>query len=160
MTELSVRIAEIITPSLESLGYEVVRVSFSGSKYPTLQIMAERNDGTGMKVEDCEAVSKTVSALLDVEDPIKSAYNLEVSSPGIDRPLTRLKDFERWAGHRAKVELRMPMEDRRRFAGSILGVADDKVKIEVEGKVFELPFAGIEKAKLELTEALIKSVQQ
>jgi len=159
VTELSARIAEIITPSVEALGYDVVRVLFSGSKYPVLQVMAEHKETGKMGVEDCEKVSRVISAVLDVEDPIKTKYSLEVSSPGLDRPLIRLSDYERWAGHKAKVELKMPIEGRRRFSGIVRGAHSDRIRLEVDGKVEELPFADIEKAKLELTDELIKSVQ-
>jgi|SRR4051794_35417773 len=149
------RIEEIITPSVSAMGYEIVRVQVSGSQQPILQIMAERADGAAMTVEDCADISRSVSALLDVEDPIASAYTLEVSSPGIDRPLTRLKDFERFAGFEARVETRVALEGRKRFRGILRGVADGAVQIETEQGLAALPFDGIQRAKLVLTDALI-----
>ena len=138
------------------MGYEVVRVQLSGGRRPVLQVMAERTDGAPMTVDDCADISRTVSALLDVEDPIAGAYHLEVSSPGIDRPLTRLKDFERFAGHEARIETRALIDGRRRFKGVLRGVAGEVVRMETEdGAVTELPFAGILRAKLVLTDALI-----
>ncbi len=110
------RIAEIITPVIEDLGYELVRVRLMTGKESTLQIMAQRPDGS-IEVDDCAAISTAVSAILDVEDPIVDAYTLEVSSPGIDRPLTRLKDFDRWIGFEAKIETEELIDGRRRFKG-------------------------------------------
>jgi len=159
--DVTQRVTELIEPSVEALGYEIVRVAVKGGKYAILQIMADRKDGAPMRVEDCEAISQTVSALMDVEDPIKSAYNLEVSSPGIDRPLTRLSDFERWAGHEAKVDLKAPLNGRRRWAGVLRGANGDQIRLELEdGTVHELPFPEVQNAKLVLTDALIKLAQQ
>jgi ribosome maturation factor RimP len=125
-----------------------------------VQIMAERKDGVGMSVEDCEAISRVLSAKLDVEDPLPNAYTLEISSPGIDRPLTRLRDFARFAGHLAKVETRTPQAGgQRRFTGRILGTEEATVRIALaEGNV-DLPFAEIQRAKLVLTEELIRAGQ-
>jgi len=149
-------IERIIEPSLAAMGYELVRVQLSGGHHrPTLQIMLERSDGRGMAVEDCEAASRAVSALLDVEDPIPGAYQLEVSSPGIDRPLTRAKDYERFAGHVAKIELKFPIEGRRRFQGRLVGLRDERVLIATDAGEAALPVADIVKAKLVLTDELI-----
>lgn len=159
--ELTERISALVAPSLEAMGYDIVRVMMTGGRSrPTLQIMAERRDEAAMTVDDCEAISRAVSALLDVEDPISGAYRLEVSSPGIDRPLTRLKDFARFAGFEARVETKLPVGNRRRFKGVLHGVEGDMVKLEAEdvGAV-ALPFAGIDKAKLVLTDALIAASQ-
>src|SRR3546814_8590835 len=121
--EIAARIEDMIAPSLADMGYDLVRVSLTGgAARMTLQIMAECLDGAGMTVDDCAAISRAVSALLDVEDPIRGAYVLEVSSPGIDRPLTRARDYERFAGYEAKVELRRMMDGRRRFRGRLMGV--------------------------------------
>ena len=114
------------------MGYEVVRVQVTGGQHAVLQIMAERADGAPMTVEDCADLSRSISALLDVEDPIKNAYTLEVSSPGIDRPLTRLKDYERFAGFEAKLETRLAVDGRKRFKGMLKGVEDDLVCIDTE----------------------------
>lgn len=159
------KIAELITPTLESMGYELVRVHLSGSRSNmTLQIMAERQDGKTITVDDCETISHTVSAQLDVADPISSAYSLEVSSPGIDRPLTRLKDFQRFAGFEAKVQLVEPRDGRRNFRGIVLGVEGKDVAIELiaekkgdtAAKV-TLPFSAIDQAKLVMNDALMKA---
>ena len=122
----------------------------------TLQIMAERPDGS-MTIDDCADLSRSVSALLDVEDPISGSYRLEVSSPGLDRPLTRLKDFRTWAGFEARVELAAPQDGRKRFRGLLRGVEDETVLLEEEGEaeLHRLPFRAVAKAKLVLTDALI-----
>ena len=122
------RIARLLEPVIEDVGYRLVRVKVSSTNGATVQIMAERPDGT-MGVEDCEAVSKAVSPVLDVEDPIERAYALEVSSPGIDRPLVRASDFERWRGHEAKIEMAVAVAGRKRFRGLIEGMADGVAEI-------------------------------
>ncbi len=155
------RIVEMISPLAESMGYEIVRIRIIGAGNPVLQVMAERADGT-MTIEGCEELSRAISALLDVEDPIAGRYSLEVSSPGIDRPLTRPKDFETWAGHLAKVELGAPIDGRKRFRGELDGYEDGELRIavEVEGftepQVIGLPFDDVHDAKLVLTDELIK----
>lgn len=155
------RVAAIAEPVVEGLGYRLVRVKTSRRNGLTLQIMAERPDGT-MSVSDCEAISRDLSPALDVEDPISEAYHLEVSSPGIDRPLVRRSDFGRWAGHVAKIELTVPVEGRRRFRGTVLGLEGDDVALKVddvpEGATdrFRLPLSAIGEAKLVLTDALIE----
>lgn len=158
-TPVEKKIENLITPALADMGFEVVRVLLTTSSRPTLQIMAEKPDGT-MGVDDCEDVSRTVSALLDVENPVPSAYTLEVSSPGLDRPLTRLKDFQNFVGHEARVEVDPPVDDRKRFKGILAGVEGENVLITVEEEQISLPFADIQKAKLLLTDELIKSSQQ
>ncbi len=125
---VAARIARLLEPVIEDVGYRLVRVKVSSVNGATVQIMAERPDGT-MGVEDCEAVSKAVSPVLDVEDPIERAYALEVSSPGIDRPLVRASDFERWRGHEAKIEMAVPVAGRKRFRGVIEGMADGVAEI-------------------------------
>lgn len=153
--EATERISQIIAPAIEGMGYEVVRVQISGTQRPILQVMAERTDGTAMTVDDCADISRTVSALLDVEDPIKGTYTLEVSSPGIDRPLTRLKDFGRFAGFEARIETRLPIDGRKRFRGHLRGTQDGHVKVETQEGPVEIPYDAIQKAKLILTEDLI-----
>ncbi len=149
------KIEKLITPSLNDMGYELVRVRLTGSDRKVLQIMAEKPDGT-MTIAGCTEVSEMVSALLDVEDPIQGAYELEVSSPGIDRPLTRPKDFERWAGFEAKVELEQGVEGQRRYRGKLLGLKDELVLMQADdGGRLELPFSEVRKAKLILTDELI-----
>ena len=144
----------IVTPTIEGLGFELVRLRLMGGRRPTLQIMAERPEG-GIEVEDCARISRAVSAVLDVEDPISGEYVLEVSSPGIDRPLTRLKDFERYAGYEAKLETTEMIDGRRRFKGVLAGVEDGEVLIEVAEGTIGLAFDLISDAKLVLTDALI-----
>ena len=153
---LADRIAKLITPTLDSLGFELVRVQLSGSQRPTLQVMAEPANGRVMSVEDCATVSRAISALLDVEDPISGTYSLEVSSPGIDRPLTRTKDYERFMGHEAKIETNAPIDGRKRFKGAIKAVDAKAVALDVESAEIRIPFAAIHKSKLVLTDALIK----
>ncbi len=159
------KIEALISPVVESLGYEIVRIRIIGSGTPVLQIMAERADGT-MPIEGCEEVSRAVSATMDVEDPISGKYTLEVSSPGIDRTLTREKDFETWVGQLAKVELQIPIDGRKRFRGILDGFENGEIRIavEIEGfsepQVVGLPFADLHDARLVLTDALIKQAQK
>ena len=156
MTDLLRRIEDIVAPTIAGMGYELVRVAMSRGG-GTLQIMAEPADGRPMDVEDCATLSRALSAVLDVEDPIASSYTLEVSSPGIDRPLTRAKDYVRWSGHVARLETVEPIDGRRRFKGTLLGLADDRVRLRLDdGKEAAVPLASVTKAKLELTDALIE----
>ena len=148
------RMAEIITPAIEGLGFELVRVRLMGGLHKTLQIMADRPDG-GIDVEDCGKISTAVSAVLDVEDPITDPYTLEVSSPGIDRPLTRLKDFEVWADYEARIETSEMIEGRKRFKGFLRGTEGDEVLIEIEEGTIGLKFDWLSDAKLILTNELI-----
>ncbi len=141
------------------MGFVVVRVTLSGSQRPVLQVMAEPADGSAMHVDDCAELSRTISAVLDVEDPIPDAYVLEVSSPGIDRPLVRLADYERFRGHLAKVELKTLRDGRRRFQGYLDGVDADQVRLTVDDQTVTLAFANIAKAKLVLTDELIRQAQ-
>ena len=129
-TGIEARIAHIVEPIANDLGYDLVRVKVSSLNGMTVQIMAERPDGT-MTVEDCENLSRNVSPVLDVADPINREYHLEISSPGIDRPLTRAKDFETWAGHEAKIEMDEAVNGRRRFRGALLGVRDGEAGIRL-----------------------------
>lgn len=153
---LQERLEGLITPTLDSMGYQLVRVLLSGKQRVVLQIMAERKDGIDMTVDDCADISRSVSAVLDVEDPIQGAYTLEVSSPGIDRPLTRRLDFERFTGFEVRVELGQPVENRKRFKGRLLGIDEaGVVRIAAEDGEFALPYEDIQKAKLVLTDELI-----
>lgn len=145
----------LIAPSLADIGYEVVRVMTIGAEHATLQIMAERLDEDKMTVEDCASISRTVSAIFDVEDPIIGAYTLEVSSPGLDRPLVRKKDFERYSGLEAKIELYQALNGQRRYSGMLAGYADGVVTIVTENGVTNLPFEEIDKAKLIITDDLL-----
>jgi ribosome maturation factor RimP len=158
--DLEARLTALIAPSLESMGYELVRVQFQGKTRPTLQIMAERADGAGMTVDDCATISRSLSALLDVEDPIQGGYVLEVSSPGIDRPLTRPKDFQTWAGFEAKLEAIVGVDGRKRFRGRLLGLDGDDVRIELETGEARVPMSDLKSAKLVLTDELIDAVTQ
>jgi ribosome maturation factor RimP len=148
-------IISLIEPSLDAMGYRLVRVAFLGARRATLQIMAERRDDTPMTVEDCTEISRSVSAILDVADPIADAYMLEVSSPGIDRPLTRPEDYDRFAGFEAKIELGQPIDGRKRFRGRILGLAADQVRLVAENGEVSLPLGAIAKAKLVITPDLL-----
>ncbi len=159
-TGLEAKVAHIVEPIARDLGYELVRVKISGVNGMTVQIMAERADGS-MTIEDCERLSRDISPALDVADPIDREYNLEVSSPGIDRPLTRAKDFDMWAGHEAKVELEQALDGRKRFRGVLLGVKDGTAGMRLldageTGDVW-LPLDLIGDAKLVLTDALLKA---
>ncbi|WP_146347592.1 ribosome maturation factor RimP [Falsiphaeobacter marinintestinus] len=152
------RLAEIITPVIEDMGFELVRIRLMSGKTTTLQIMADKADG-GIEVDDCAEISSAVSAVLDVEDPILDAYALEVSSPGIDRPLTRLKDFDMFEGYEAKLETAELVGGRRRFKGMLAGVEGDEVLINIEDQGEELTiglqFDWLSDAKLVLTDDLI-----
>ena len=140
------------------MGFELVRVQFGGGQHrPTLQIMAERIDRRPMAVEDCAEISRNLSALLDVEDPVPGSYLLEVSSPGIDRPLVKLADYERFAGFEARLETKAPVEGRKRFRGKLMGLAGDQVRLIEDGAEVALPLEQINKAKLLLTDALIEA---
>lgn len=153
-------IAQIIEPSLQAMGYRLVRVAFTGGQRPTLQVMAERLDEAAMTVDDCAAISRSVSALLDVADPIPVAYTLEVSSPGIDRPLVRPEDYDRFAGFEARIELAHPLDGRKRFRGRLLGRVDGHVRLKTEAGEACVPLGDIARAKLVLTEDLIAASQK
>ena len=155
VTDLLRRIEDIVAPTVVGMGFELVRVAMS--KGGTLQLMIEPADGRPLDVEDCATVSRAVSAVLDVEDPIQQAYTLEVSSPGIDRPLTRPKDYARWAGHVARLETSLTVEGRRRFKGTLLGLDDGLVRLRLDdGKEAVVPLEVVTRAKLELTDRLIE----
>ena len=159
---LEARIAALVEPAVEQVGFRLVRVRVSAMNGTTLQIMAERPDGT-MTVEDCETVSRALSPVLDVADPLGSAYHLEVSSPGIDRPLVRRSDFELWAGHLIKVEASRLVAGRKRWRGRILGLTADGIRLERdqpaygEEKTAEIPFDALSSARLVLTDDLIEA---
>ncbi|MCO6176978.1 ribosome maturation factor RimP [Ciceribacter sp. RN22] len=160
-TGLDRRIAEIIEPVAVAMGFKLVRVRLLNQNGLTLQIMAERNDGT-MTVEDCEKLSMAVSPVLDVEDPVDKAYHLEVSSPGIDRPMVRKSDFERWQGHLVKCETSILVDNRKRFRGKITAVDGDGFTIERDQIAYgeeprvTIPFTALAEAKLILTDDLIR----
>jgi ribosome maturation factor RimP len=150
-------VATLIEPTLQAMGYALVRVAIvGGAGRPTLQVMAERADGAAMSVDDCADISESISAVLDVEDPIAGAYTLEVSSPGIDRPLVKKADYDRFAGFEARVETSEPVIGRKRFRGRVLGTGEDTVRLKLDsGEDVELPLGRITKAKLVLTDELI-----
>jgi len=161
-TGLEARIARLVEPVIVDLGYRLVRVKLSALNGMTLQIMAEKPDGT-MTVADCEILSRDLSPLLDVEDPIDREYHLEISSPGIDRPLVRLGDFDRWSGHQIKIELARPIDGRKRFKGTLAGREGDIVKLALDAAskrdqpaTVSLPVSEIDEARLVLTDALIR----
>ncbi len=157
-TTLEGRLAAIVGPTLDGMGYELVRVAVLGRERPTVQIMADRADGSQISIEDCEAISHAVGAVLDVEDPLPGAWQLEVSSAGIDRPLTRAKDWTRFAGHQARVEMQFPVDGRKRFAGVVLGADGDVARLRLDdGAEVSLRLDAIRRAKLVLTDALIEA---
>ncbi|MCT4559076.1 MAG: ribosome maturation factor RimP [Pelagimonas sp.] len=156
-TSMDQRLAEIITPVIADMGFELVRIRLMGGNTPTLQIMAERPNG-GIEVDECAQISTAVSAVLDVEDPILDAYVLEVSSPGIDRPLTRLKDFETYEGYEAKLETQNLIDGRKRFRGVLAGVEDGEVLLNLDEGTVGLEFGWLAEAKLVMTDELVKEM--
>ena len=160
-TGIDARVASIIEPTVVEMGYQLVRVKLSGQNGLTLQIMAERPDGI-MTVRDCEKLSMAISPVLDVEDPIDKAYHLEVSSPGIDRPMVRKSDFTKWIGHVVKFETSVMVEGRKRFRGKISGVSEDAFVLERETPAKDeeplvtIPFSALSEARLILTDDLIR----
>jgi ribosome maturation factor RimP len=152
-------LAERIEPEVKSLGYELVRVAMIGGRSdPTLQVMAERSDTRQLDLSDCETISRRLSEWLDENDPIEGAFRLEVSSPGIDRPLTRLTDYRDWAGHEARIALREPQGERKQFSGTLEGTDGDNVRLHGKnGEDYEFPFSAIASAKLLLTDKLINA---
>jgi ribosome maturation factor RimP len=159
---IDARLAAVVEPMLLGMGYRLVRVHVSGRDGCTVQIMAERPDGT-FTIDDCEAASRALSPALDVEDPIRSGYRLELSSPGIDRPLVRLADFERHIGDEAKIEMTMMVDGRKRFRGEIAGVEEALALVRNKDsaeQVFRLPIGDMLEAKLVLTDALIKKTMK
>jgi ribosome maturation factor RimP len=152
-------LAKQIEPEVKSLGYELVRVTMiGGSSDPTLQVMAERPDTRQLTLSDCEKISRQLSDWLDANDPIEGGYRLEVSSPGIDRPLTRLKDYADWAGHEARISLKEPRGDRKQYSGTLKGLDGETIRLGgKDGQDYELPFSDIASAKLLLTDKLINA---
>jgi len=152
-------IAQLIEPSLTSMGYRLVRVAVTGGRRMTLQIMAERLDDASISLEDCEQISHSISALLDVADPIAGAYVLEVSSPGIDRPLVRAEDYDRFNGFEARIELAMPVNGRKRYRGRLLGTAEGAIRLLTDAGETRLPLEAVMRAKLVLTDDLIAAAR-
>ena len=149
------QIERAVAPALAAMGYEVVRIRFGGGRQPVLQVMIERADRAALSVDDCAAASRALSARLDEDDMLAGSYTLEVSSPGIDRPLVRLGDFARFAGFEAKVEMSAPLEGRRRFRGRLQGTGEGCVRMTVDEREVALPFDAIRSAKLVLTDELL-----
>ena len=160
MKEIGI-IERLIGPSLDGMGFRLVRVSYGGGGRPVLQIMAEPSDGRPMSVEHCAEISRVVSAILDVEDPIPSAYTLEVTSPGIDRPLVSRDDYRRFAGFEAKLELNRAVDGRKRFRGRLLGADESAVRLVLDGEgEVKVPLGDILKAKLVLTDELLEAARK
>jgi ribosome maturation factor RimP len=153
------RVETLIEPTLTDMGFALVRIRLTGGARPTLQIMAERSDESGMTVDDCAAISHAVSAILDVEDPISGTYTLEVSSPGIDRPLVRPRDFERYAGFEAKIETQGAIGGQRRFRGRLGGLDGDSVRLTTKDGEIVVPIREIQQAKLVLTDDLLAAAE-
>ncbi|MEE8393852.1 MAG: ribosome maturation factor RimP [Rhodospirillales bacterium] len=149
------RIERLIQPSVEALGFEIVRVQLTGQKRRRLQVMIERLDGKAVMSEDCAEISRDISTVLDVENPMEGAFTLEVSSPGIDRPLVRLDDFERFSGYETKVEMKRPIYGRRKFKGRLIGLKGEDVQVLVDGEPVSLPYQDIQKAKLVMSNELL-----
>ena len=149
------QVQTIVEPALTDMGYEIVRIALMGGDIKTLQIMAERTDRQDMTVDDCEKISHTASALLDIADPFPYRWVLEVSSPGIDRPLVKPADYERFKGHEAKVELVEEINGRRRFKGIIQGIQNNLVSLDFEGEIITFSFDAIQKAKLTFQDATL-----
>ena len=152
---LEQRIEEIIGPAVQDLGFEVVRVQLLGGHNPRLQIMAEPIVGDNMTIDHCATISRTVSAILDVDDPIEGAYTLEVSSPGLDRPLVKIRDFERFAGFEARIETNEAVDGRKRFRGRLSGVEGENIAIEMDGEDMSIPFPLVLRAKLSVTNDML-----
>jgi ribosome maturation factor RimP len=158
-TGVAAEVAALVEPALHGMGFRLIRVTVSGRNGTTVQVMAERPDGT-ITVEDCADISRNLSPLLDAHDPISGHYTLEISSPGIDRPLARMSDFEAWAGHEARIETKEQIAGRKRYRGTIKGLAGDNVRLEVPadqgGPEAVLPIGLIAEARLVLTDELIR----
>jgi ribosome maturation factor RimP len=154
------KIEELIAPTINSLGYDLVRVQILDEGTKTLQIMVDRLDEANLTVDDCSVISKEISVIIDINDPIGENYLLEVSSPGIDRPLLRFKDFEKYAGFHARVDMSIALEGRKKFKGKLTGIEGDNIRIKVKEETYLLPFSKIEKAKLTLTQELLDAAVQ
>ncbi len=152
------KINAMISPSLDAMGYTIVQMKLdSADRRKTLSLMAERKDERIMSFDDCSAISRTVSALMDVEDPIATAYNLEVCSPGIDRPLVKFADYTRYNNYEVKLDTLIPVQGRKRFRGVVTGAQNEMVSLKTDNGDFEIPFPNIKSAKLVMTDELVKS---
>jgi ribosome maturation factor RimP len=152
-------IAQIIEPPLAGMGYRLVRVVMTSGRRATLQVMIERLDNLPITLDDCAQISHSISALLDVADPVVGTYTLEISSPGIDRPLVRIEDYDRFSGFEAKIELAIPLNGRRRFRGRLLGTSEGAVRLLTEAGETRLPLDAVARAKLVITDELIATAQ-
>jgi ribosome maturation factor RimP len=157
---LADRIENLISPTIGELGFEIVRIEVLGEMSPCLQIMADRLDQTGMNVDDCAQISRAVSAILDVEDPITNSYTLEVSSPGMDRPLVKREHFKRFAGAEIRLEKRGQGDEQRRYRGDLEGIKGDDVVLLIKGEKILIPFVDVQKAKIVITDALIATAKE
>jgi ribosome maturation factor RimP len=151
------KITAIISPSLDAMGYEIVQLKLVDGKRKTLSLMAERKDAKIMSFDDCTDISRTVSALMDVEDPITNAYNLEVCSPGVDRPLVKFSDYERHANYEIKLETLIPVAGRKRFKGTLIAAKDGMIHLRAEEGEADIAFTNIKSAKLLMTDELMRS---
>ncbi len=159
VTRVEDKVEALVAPVAGDLGFDVVRVRLSGEKRQRLQVMVERRDGKPTVVDDCAEISRAVSSVLDMEDPVSGAYSLEVSSPGIDRPLVKLEDFERFKGYEVRIETTDLIDGRKKFRGRLAGVEGCEVRLEIKGAAVSLPFDDIRRAKLELTDELIAAAE-
>lgn len=151
---------DLLEPMIDELGYEVVRIITMGQAHPTLQIMIDRKDGVEINVEDCAKVSRAVSEIMDEKDPISDQYTLEVSSPGLDRPLTKLEHFKKFSGYEAKVETDVEVEKRKRFKGKVVSVDDkNNINFDMEGTLYAIPFDAVNKARIIITDELLKEYE-
>lgn len=151
-------IYDMVAPTIENMGFDVVRIMTIGQQNPTVQIMIERKDGENLVVDDCAAVSRAVSEILDEKDPIDGEYSLEVSSPGLDRPLTKLEHFARFAGYETKIETDTAVDGRKRFKGKIIALDNgDVIRFAMDDKEYNIPFDAVAKAKLVLTDELLNA---
>jgi ribosome maturation factor RimP len=157
--DLATKINDLIEPTLEDMGYELVRTRIAGDNKIDLQVMIERLDGKALDVADCAAASRAIAALMDVEDPIAGAFTLEVSSPGIDRPLIKLKDFERFAGLEARIEATRPIDGRRRFKGRLAGIEGELIAITTDHGEYKIRHGDVMRAKLLLTDELLNKAK-
>jgi ribosome maturation factor RimP len=157
---LADRIEDLISPTIEELGFEIVRIEVLGEMNPCLQIMVDRPDQTGMNVDDCAQISRAVSTIMDVEDPITSAYTLEVSSPGMDRPLVKREHFERFVGAEIRLEKKGQGDEQRRYRGDLKGIKGDDVVLLIKGEEILIPFVDVQKAKIVITDALIATAKE
>ncbi len=158
--DITARVEALIAPTIEAMGFTVVRVMLSGGNSPTLQVMAEPTVRRGMTVDDCADISRAISAILDVEEPIAGNYTLEVSSPGLDRPLTRLADYERFRDFEARIETHAVVDGRRRIRGRLAGVDGKDILVDIDGERSRIAFTDVAKAKLIVTDEMIARLEE